>query len=103
MLGNTCQESKSDFDWSEGASRLLRAEMVLAGVSSAKLARRITRLGVAESEASVKNKLYRGSFSLAFFLQAMAALGHSSVDLGKVVPKNIKSGLALDGPADSVK
>ncbi|WP_281277222.1 DUF6471 domain-containing protein [Pseudorhodoferax soli] len=86
------------FSWPDAASRLLRSEMALAGVTSAVLARRISELGSRESEASVKNKIHRGTFSLAFFLQAMAALGRAEVPLGRVWPPDTPIGQQLDHP-----
>lgn len=68
-------------DWPGEASRLLRAKLVESGVTYAELALRLQALGVAESERSIANKLSRGSFQFAFFLQCMKALGRESVTL----------------------
>lgn len=85
------------FDWTDAASRMTKAEIARAGVTLAQLARRMQALGVQETEASLKNKLYRGSYSLVFFMQCMRALGHSHVDVGAVIPADVPSGRQLDG------
>jgi hypothetical protein len=89
------------FDWNSGAARLLKAEIAREGLTLARLAARLQRLGLDETEASVKNKLYRGTFSMAFFMQCMQALGHRSADVTAVVPEETPRGSALDGAGDS--
>jgi hypothetical protein len=66
--------SKSD-EWADLAKRLLRAEMVRAGVKNAELAKRLTDMGLPESEASVQVKINRGAFPAWFMLAAMRAIG----------------------------
>lgn len=83
-------------DWNAGAARLLKAEIARAGITLAKLAQRLRRMGLEETEASVKNKLYRGTFTLAFFMQCMQALGRQTVDLDGVMPSDVPRGAALD-------
>ena len=87
----------SEFDWQGAASRLLKSEMALAGVTSRQLAARLTRLGLEETEASVKNKIYRGSFSLAFMLACLQALGREKLEVGVLLPKAMPAGVDLDG------
>lgn len=84
------------FDWSSAAARLLKAEIAREGLTLARLAGRLQKLGVDETEASVKNKLYRGTFSMAFFMQCMQALGHRQADLAAVVPEDMPRGAALE-------
>jgi hypothetical protein len=48
------------------------------------------------TEASLKNKLYRGTFSMTFFMQCMRALGRSSVDIGSVIPAEVPQGRSLE-------
>ena len=89
-------------DWPTACSRLLKAEIAREDITLAKLARRLQRLGVAESEVSLKNKLYRGTFSMTFFVQCMRALGHGAVDVSSVIPEDVPKGRDLDRPADGV-
>lgn len=64
-----------DAEWGERAKRLLRAQMTLEGVNAAGLAQRLTAMGIQETEKNVANKIARGGFSAAFFLQCLRALG----------------------------
>ena len=89
------------FDWPDAASRLLKAEIARERVTLSQLAQRLCALGVQETEASLKNKIYRGTFSLVFFMQAVRALGHGSVDMASVVPGDIAQGKDLDGVESS--
>lgn len=70
-----------DAEWGERAKRLLRAQMTLKGVNAAALAEKLTAMGVKETEKNVANKIARGSFTGAFFLQCMAALGVQTLHL----------------------
>jgi hypothetical protein len=85
-------------DWPTACARLLKSEIAREDITLAKLAARLQRLGVQESESSLKNKLYRGTFSMAFFVQCMRALGHSSVDVASVISSDVPSGRDLDKP-----
>lgn len=84
------------FDWADAASRLLKAEIAREQVTLAQLAVRLNLLGQQETEASLKNKLYRGTFSMTFFMQCMAALGHASVDVASVFPGDLAVGKDLE-------
>lgn len=70
-----------DVKWGERAKRLLRAQMALKGVNAASLAEKLTAMGVRETEKNVANKIARGGFTAAFFLQCMAALGVQTLHL----------------------
>ncbi|WP_425258155.1 DUF6471 domain-containing protein [Rubrivivax sp. RP6-9] len=83
-------------DWADAASRLLKTELAREQVTLAQLARRLAALGVVETEASLKNKLYRGTFQMTFFVQCMQALGRSTVDIGAVIPPGVPKGSELD-------
>lgn len=85
------------FDWNSAAARLLKAEIAREGLTLARLAARLQRLGLNETEASVKNKLYRGTFSMTFFMQCMQALGRRTADVAGVVPEDMPRGSSLDG------
>lgn len=65
-------------DWNEQAKRLLKSELVRRGISSEELVARLERLGVDETKASVESKISRGTFSAAFLLQALNAIGCKS-------------------------
>lgn len=85
-----------DQAWADAASRLLRSQMRLADITNGKLARRMTALGCRETEASVKNKISRGSFTFAFLVQAMAAMGLKDLNVAAVLPPSMPVGRDLD-------
>jgi len=60
--------------WNVEASRVLKARLVREGVSYSDLAHLLRAKGVEETRASIANKLSRGTFSFAFYLQCVAAL-----------------------------
>jgi hypothetical protein len=52
-------------EWAHRARRFLRAEIKRAEISYAELARRLKEHGLEETEASIANKLSRGTFALS--------------------------------------
>jgi hypothetical protein len=72
-----------DAIWGEHAKRVLRAQMTLKGVNAAGLAERLRAMGVKETEKNVANKVARGGFSAAFFLQCLKALGVQTLHVGE--------------------
>lgn len=65
------------------AKRILRSEMVRRGVSYDDLAARLGEIGVKETNTSLRSKLSRGSFTADFFLQTLAAIGVTKLNLGE--------------------
>lgn len=61
-------------DWADKARRFLKAELKRADLSYAELAKRLEKHGLKETEASIANKLARGTFAATFFLACLAAL-----------------------------
>lgn len=76
-------------DWSDAAGRLLKGELAREGVSLALLADRLQAIGVQETESSVKNKIWRGTFSAVFLMQCLHVLGRERVDLAGLVPGQV--------------
>ena len=64
-----------EFDWSEHAKRLLKSELVRRGISNDELVLRLGSIGVNETKASVESKISRGTFSAAFLIQCLNAIG----------------------------
>ncbi len=62
-------------DWNEKAKRLLKSELVRRGVSSEDLVALLENIGVEETKASVDSKISRGTFSAAFLIQCLNAMG----------------------------
>nr|WP_294519558.1 DUF6471 domain-containing protein [uncultured Rhodopila sp.] len=64
------------------ASRFVKAELKRAGLTYADLAERLKEHGLpAETEASIKAKLRRGTFAATFLLATLAALGIEGLSL----------------------
>lgn len=71
--------------WTDRAKRFLKAELKRADVTYEELARLMREHhGLNETKVSVANKLSRGTFSAAFFLAAMKAIGRETVNLADV-------------------
>ena len=67
--------------WEERAKRFLKAELARADVGYRELAERLKKHGLEETEASVANKLSRGTFPATFLLAALIAVGAEVVRL----------------------
>ena len=61
-------------DWNEKAANLLKSELKRHGVTYAELVKKLAKIGIAEKEVNVRNKLSRGSFTAAYFLQGLEAI-----------------------------
>lgn len=68
-------------DWSAYAKGVLRAEMLRKGLSYADLVAALDAAGVKESEANLRNKVSRGSFTAAFLFQCLSAMGVKTLHL----------------------
>ena len=68
-------------DWYLQARRVLKTELVRRDIGYKKLALLLEQINVEETQRSIANKLSRGSFSFAFFLQCMKAIGATRIDL----------------------
>lgn len=64
----------TDTEWSDKAKNLLRSELKRKGVTYAQLSDSLSKIGVNENEKNIANKISRGVFTMAFFLQCMSAI-----------------------------
>jgi Domain of unknown function (DUF6471) len=62
-------------DWNEKAKRLLKSELIRRGVGSEDLVVLLENIGVEETKASIDSKISRGTFSAAFLIQCLNAMG----------------------------
>ncbi len=68
-------------DWEMKAANLLKAELKRKGVTYAGLVEKLAAIGIDEKEVNVRNKLSRGKFTAAFFLQCLSAIGATDLRL----------------------
>lgn len=76
--------AEKQLSWEDRAKRFLKAELKRADVSYQELAERLKEHGLEETEASIANKLSRGTFAATFFLASLVAIGCEAVTLGDV-------------------
>jgi hypothetical protein len=70
--------------WEERAKRFLKAELARADVGYRELAERLKKHGMKETEASIANKISRGTFSATFLLAALIAVEAEIVRLDSI-------------------
>ena len=63
------------------AKNLLKGELKRRGITYAQLAERLAEIGIQENERNLNNKISRGGFSAAFFLECLDAIGASDLRL----------------------
>ena len=69
----------SEAQWAERTKRFFKAELKRADVTYDNLAERLSKVGLPETKASVANKISRGTFSAAFLLASLKAIGCQNV------------------------
>lgn len=70
-----------DDDWSERVKGMLKAELKRRNVSYRELAEKLEPLGISETERNIANKISRGGFTAAFFVQCLVAIGCQNLRL----------------------
>lgn len=68
-------------DWVAYTKNLLKSELKRKGVSYRELAERLTENGIPESERNIANKIARGGFTAAFFVQCLTVIGSQTLRL----------------------
>lgn len=74
----------SEEEWAERAAAFLKFKLKDAEVTYTELAKRLKKHGLKETEASIANKLARGTFPATFFLACIAALELDGVALEEI-------------------
>lgn len=77
---NNPKPTPDDAFWYSKATSLLKGEMVRHRVTAVMLSKMLKDVGVTISHNALSNKIRRGSFSVAFFLQCMKVMQVQSVD-----------------------
>jgi len=77
--------AKTEEEWAEKVRAYLKAEIKKADIGYVELAKRLKKHGFKdETEASITNKLKRGTFTAIFLLAALAALEAEGIRLEDV-------------------
>ena len=63
-----------DQEWQNRVKGILKAELARRHISYRDLADRLTAMGVRDNERNIANKLSRGTFTAAFFIQCLDAI-----------------------------
>ena len=74
-------------DWNKLASGILKAELKRRNINYEQLITLLNTIEVHETRASILNKMSRGAFQFAFFLQCAAAIGMTNLHLDELMPK----------------
>lgn len=75
----------SEEEWAERAAAFLKHKLRESELTYVDLAKRLKKHGFkAETEASITNKLARGTFSATFFLACIAAMELDGVALDEI-------------------
>lgn len=74
---------KTDDPWVNMAKGILRAEMTRRAITYDQLAERLAEMGSKDTAVNLRNKVARGGFSAAFFLQCLRAVGASKIDVSE--------------------
>ncbi|MBI1330488.1 MAG: hypothetical protein GC166_11385 [Alphaproteobacteria bacterium] len=70
-----------DLEWAEKAKGMLKAELKRRNLGYRDLAEKLAAAGTHETERNLANKISRGGFTAAFFLQCLDAIGVQSLRL----------------------
>lgn len=79
--------SVQSVDWEREARRIVKALMVRNDCSAKRLSLLLELEGVAIEPRALANRINRGAFSLAFFLQVAHALRVDNVDIRPMIRK----------------
>jgi hypothetical protein len=63
-----------DQEWQDRVKGILKAELARRHISYRDLADRLAAIGVKDNERNIANKLSRGTFTAAFFIQCLDAI-----------------------------
>lgn len=70
-----------EIDWHARVKGILKAELKRRNLGYRELAERLETVGVHETERNIANKISRGGFSAAFFVQCLEAIGCETLKL----------------------
>jgi Domain of unknown function (DUF6471) len=70
-----------DKEWQDRVRGMLRAELARRNLNYEDLADRLRAIGVQDTGKNLSNKIGRGKFTAAFFVQCMSAIGCRTIRL----------------------
>lgn len=73
-MKNKVKEVKMEETWNKKATNILKSILTRKNIKYNELSLKLKELGVEETQGSISNKISRGTFSFAFFIQCMEAL-----------------------------
>jgi hypothetical protein len=83
MMANATKGDAMAIDekWEAQAKGILKSELKRRNMTYANLVSRLAEMGVKEEEHNLRNKVARGKFTAAFFLQCLSAIGVQNLRL----------------------
>ena len=81
MCAATWKDNPTTVEFETKAKNLLKGELKRKGVTYAQLAEKLHAMGISETERNLNNKISRGGFTAAFFIQCLEAIGTRSLQL----------------------
>lgn len=76
--------AETEDEWAERTKRFFKAQLKRADVTYEGLAGRLVEMGFNETKASIANKISRGTFSGAFLVASLRALGCGTVRIDDI-------------------
>lgn len=67
--------------WVEMSQSILKAELKRRNIGYRELAERLTAMGTPENDRNIANKISRGGFTAAFFIECLVAIGVQTLRL----------------------
>lgn len=84
FVGRADDVVRRDLDWQATASAMIKSQLKWRDWTYGDLSTALGDLGIEESEASIRNKLSRGTFPATFLLQCLGAMRMAYIDLTPV-------------------
>ena len=81
MPANPYKDSPITKEYETKAKNILKGELKRRGITYADLAEKLAAIGVEENERNLNNKISRGGFTAAFFIECLVAIGVTTLRL----------------------
>lgn len=83
MPSNAYKDSPVTQEYEAKAKNVLKGELKRRGLTYADLAEKLAAIGVEENERNLNNKISRGGFTAAFFIECLIAIGCQTIRLNE--------------------